>query len=146
MSIREATEGDIPRILEIENDTITPPWTHGALLSELYRDDCYFAVSIGPDPGIQGFVILRKMSEDEGELLQIAVDKTARLRGVADLLMGAALRYAENRSLKAVFLEVRRSNDAAIALYKKHGFVTVRVRKGYYSDPAEDAVAMARYY
>ena len=161
MSIRAATEDDIPRILEIENDTIAPPWTHGGLLSEIYRDDSFFVVSFMgehkacpygiddnisnvPGPGILGFVILRQTAEDEGELLQIAVDNSARRRGIADLLMGAALRYSDEHSLMSVFLEVRKSNDAAVSLYKKHGFVTVRVRKGYYSDPAEDAVVMVR--
>jgi len=146
VTIRAATEDDIPRILEIENETITPPWTHGALLSEIYRDDCFFAVSYvgGHETRTCGFVILRRMSEDEGELLQIAVDKTARRRGVADKLMGAALRYSEVHSIRRIFLEVRKGNETAIALYKKHGFVNVRVRKDYYSDPTEDAVVMVR--
>ena len=159
MTIRAATEDDIPRILEIENETITPPWTHGALLSEIYRDDCFFAVSYvgghesrtcgfddigGHEARTCGFVILRRMSEDEGELLQIAVDKTARRRGVADKLMGAAMRYSEVLSIRRIFLEVRKGNETAIALYKKHGFVNVRVRKDYYSDPTEDAVVMVR--
>jgi len=92
---------------------------------------------------ILGFVILRRIGGD-GELLQIAVDRIARRCGVADLLMTAALRYADDAGLDQVFLEVRGSNDAAISLYKKHGFKFVRLRKGYYRDPTEDAVVMVR--
>jgi len=183
-----AAEADIPRVLEIERESIAPPWTHGALLAEVYREDSFFAVAaaatiavpdapaayaglhstaqgslstdsccsfhasafdgslpiVGERAGaaVLGFVILRRMG-DEGELLQIAVDSAARRCGVGDLLMGAALRYARDNALRTVFLEVRKSNEAAIALYWKHGFNSVRLRKDYYSDPVEEAVVMA---
>jgi len=146
ISIKSAAEDDIPRILEIENDSISPPWTHGSLLSEIYRDDCFFSVLSESSTGALGFVILRQVSEDEGELLQIAVDKVTRRHGVADLLMSAALRYTVENSLRKVFLEVRKGNDAAIALYKKHGFKSIRFRKEYYSDPTEDALIMTWEY
>jgi len=178
MYITPAAEDDLPRILEIERDTIAPPWMHGSLLGEIYREDSFFAVARGSasDPGDRvqefsaqglvcgnggcaghaggsigvdfptlGFVILRKMG-DEAELLQIAVDKSARRLGVADMLLGAALCYARDNALAPVFLEVRKSNDAAVALYKKHGFKPVRQRKNYYSDPIEDAVVMMLDY
>ena len=163
-----ADEGDLPLILEIEHEAISPPWTHGALLSEIYRGDSFFAVARNiagdPMPGansgqpayresaadderppINGFVILRRTSEDEGELLQIAVGKAALRRGVADLLMNAALDHAAANSILSVFLEVRKSNEAAISLYKKHGFGAVRTRRDYYNDPVEDALVMSRH-
>ena len=168
-SIVDAREEDIPRILEIEQTSITPPWTHGALLGEIYRDDSFFAVVKAPvsgdpkivsieysprapaaeseerreDMAVQGFVILRRMG-DEAELLQIAVDKAMRRLGLADKLMLAALRYSLENELGSIFLEVRSSNEAAIALYKKHGFKPVSSRKDYYIDPVEDAVVMKR--
>jgi len=141
--IKTATEADIPRILEIELEAISPPWSHGTLLSEIYREDSFFAVArLDMDTGpLSGFVILRRMG-DEGELLQIAVDKAARRGGAADLLMAAALGFIKDASMGSIFLEVRKSNEAAISLYKKHGFKTVRSRKDYYSDPIEDAIVM----
>ena len=147
-SIRLATEDDIPGILEIENEAFSPPWTHGSLLGEIYRDGSFFAVAqckfgIPNSEFISGFIILRRMGDD-GEVLQIAVEKDSRRRGVADMLMDAAFLYAKESELKSVYLEVRKGNDAAVALYKKHGFITVRRRKGYYSDPVEDAIVMAR--
>jgi len=149
-SIRNATEEDIPGILQIEREAISPPWTHGTLLSEIYREDSFFAITehgalplTAHEPQLSGFVILRQMG-DEGELLQIAVDKAMRRRGAADALIVAALLYAGDNALKSVFLEVRKSNEAAIALYKKHGFESVRTRKDYYINPVEDAAVMAR--
>ena len=138
MSIVIADEADVLRVLEIEREAISPPWTHGALLAEIYNEDTFFAVA-REGGGILGFVMLRRMG-DEGELLQIAVDCSARRRGVADSLMGAALGFAGDNAIGQVFLEVRMGNGAAIALYEKHGFVPVRRRKGYYSDPVEDAI------
>jgi len=142
--IAEAVEADIPRILEIEREAIMPPWTHGALLSEVYGEDSYFAKAADKDRSqLQGFVILRRMG-DEGELLQIAVDKASRRCGLADSLMRAAIDFAENNLLSTIFLEVRKSNSAAIGLYEKHGFTPARTRKDYYSDPIEDALVMRR--
>jgi len=170
-----AAEEDLPQVLEIEQEAISPPWTYGALQNELHREDSFFAAAKSKsqitnhipsllamtkdggstDLGVQnpdlpavdesvcGFVIIRRMG-DEGELLQIAVDKAARRHGVADVLMESALFYAGMNFLESVFLEVRAGNTAAISLYEKHGFLTVRTRKDYYSDPVEDGIVMER--
>jgi len=158
--IRLATEDDIPWILHIEQEAISPPWTHGALLGEIYRDDSYFIVAcqnVGTqDMGTQdrerqergaapvlGFAILRQVGDD-GELLQIAVDRDARRSGVGDLLIADAIGYADKNVFNSIFLEVRRSNEAAIGLYKKQGFKTLRIRKDYYERPVEDALIMVK--
>ena len=152
ISIKTAIEDDIPWILNIEQEAISPPWTHGALLGEIYRDDSYFIVAIrqgdvsntgGQDRCVIGFAVLRQVGDD-GELLQIAVDKNARRSGVGDLLIDDAIGFAEKNALNSVFLEVRKRNEAAIGLYKKHGFKTLRVRKVYYDCPVEDALIMVK--
>jgi len=140
--IGTATEDDIPRILEIESESISPPWTHGTLLNELYREDSFFITAV-ENKMVLGFAILRQAA-DEGELLQIAVAGTARRRGIAGALMDALLRFAEEASIITIHLEVRRSNSAAIGLYKKYAFKTIRYRKNYYDSPVEDAAVMAR--
>ena len=136
--IRTATEEDIPRIIEIEHEAISPPWTHGGLLGEIYSDDVFFALAVEDDV-ILGFVILRRMG-DEGELFQIAVDNKHRRRGVADTLMESAADWAQNNGVDSIYLEVREGNEAAIALYEKHGFIKTGRRKGYYTEPVEDAM------
>jgi ribosomal-protein-alanine N-acetyltransferase len=156
-----ATEKDIPRILEIEKESISPPWTHGALLSEIYREDSFFAVAVNDpqpdkaardkaardeaarDEAIAGFAVLRLMG-DGWELLKIAVDKDFRRHGAADMLIAAALGHAAENAPGPVYLEVRKSNAAAIALYEKHGFNSMRQRKDYYTDPIENALIMVR--
>ena len=160
--IRTASEADIPQILEIEQDAISPPWTHGFLLQAIYQEDSHFVVATAcklqifdecndsdTEKGsrekevIVGFAVLRQVGDD-GELMQIAVDKSFRRSGVGDLLIGAILDHAHENSFESVFLEVRKSNTAAVGLYQKHGFTPVRTRKNYYTDPTEDALVMVR--
>ena len=49
-------------------------------------------------------------------------------------------------NLAFLTLEVRASNQAAIALYEKHGFHQAGLRKGYYQHPREDAIIMTREF
>ena len=140
---RLATEQDLLHIMKIEQDSISPPWTLDMMQEELVRDDSFFALAVC-DGEAAGFCILRRMA-DEGELLKIAVDSVYRRRGVADSLVKSAFNYAEENALKAIFLEVRKSNAAAIALYIKHGFEQVGLRKDYYAEPIEDASILAYY-
>ena len=140
ISIRKATEGDLLWILELEQEAFSPPWTHGTLLSEIYKDDSYFVIAVENEKKL-GFIIMRSMV-DCGELLQIAVETSIRRRGVADLLMRVMLENARVNNIPSVFLEVRKSNTAAINLYKKHGYTLVRRRKNYYTNPDEDALVM----
>jgi ribosomal-protein-alanine acetyltransferase len=90
---------------------------------------------------VLGYAIMRRVGDD-GELLKVAVDKSAKRKGVGDSLMNAILEHARTCLFNSVFLEVRMSNKSAVNLYEKHGFEVLRVRKNYYSAPPEDALAM----
>ena len=140
-----AGELDLPRILEIDRESITPPWTELDMQSELGRaDSTFIAAAEYGGVSVVGFIILRRVSIDEGEIFRIAVAKSARRRGVGDMLMRMILNYADNIALKTLYLEVRESNKAAITLYRKYGFVQSGRRKGYYDNPTEDATIMTR--
>ena len=144
--IREATEEDMPRILEIEREAISPPWSEGGILGEVYSDHSYFALACdgaSTHSAVLGFAILQR-NLDEGELLQIAVGTEYRRSGIADELMTATLLWAKSSGIRMIFLEVRESNAPAIMLYEKHGFKKAGLRRGYYIDPKEDAVVMSR--
>jgi len=141
ISIVKATEEHLPGILGIGQEAISPSWTYSFLLTEFNKCDSQFFVAINND--VIGFVVLRQVGDD-GEILQIAVDKSARRGGVGDLLMVAALDYSREREFGSVFLEVRKGNIAAICLYEKHGFELIRTRKDYYNNPIEDAIIMKR--
>ena len=83
---------------------------------------------------------------DEGYINNVAVRSQFRKNGVASALLDVFIRFAQAHELAFLTLEVRASNEAAIALYKKHGFEEVGRRKNYYEDPKEDALLMTRYF
>ena len=80
---------------------------------------------------------------DELHILNIATHPSARRRGHASELLIEVLAYAVEHHLRILLLEVRRSNEPAIALYKRLGFSIFGVRRAYYSDNDEDAIEMA---
>ena len=79
---------------------------------------------------------------DELHLLAIATASHRRRTGIGRALVQRLVDFAFERDVRHVFLEVRRSNDAAIALYRSFGFYLLGVRAKYYSD-GEDALEMA---
>jgi ribosomal-protein-alanine N-acetyltransferase len=78
---------------------------------------------------------------DELHVMNVATRADRRRRGVGSALMREAIAYARDKQVKHILLEVRRSNAAAIALYRVFGFFAMGVRAKYYPDD-EDAVEM----
>jgi ribosomal-protein-alanine N-acetyltransferase len=82
------------------------------------------------------------MMADEAHIVTIATRGTHRGHGIGEALLISAIETAQARSQPLVTLEVRVSNDAAIALYEKYGFQEVGRRPRYYSDNHEDAYVL----
>ena len=142
IEIRRAEEHHIPQILDIEGESFGQPWLEGGFIRELDHEDTFFTVAFSGE-AVLGYCILHQCGE-EAELYKIAVDRRARRCGVADRLMASAVDYASIVGIKRIFLEVRESNAAAVALYEKHGFRCIGRRHGYYDRPREDAVIMEK--
>jgi len=83
---------------------------------------------------------------DEAQIIHIEIDEKYRRQGYGKKLLKAFIDKTiggnSNCRLSYIILEVRRSNNAAINLYKKAGFKQIDLRKGYYNDPKEDGVIM----
>jgi len=90
------------------------------------------------DGRIVGIAVGRVVAPDESEVLNVAVDRGHRRRGIAEHLLGELLLFFSG----TCFLEVRESNAAAQQLYKKMGFIEVGKRSRYYDNPQEDAIVM----
>ena len=88
-----------------------------------------------------GFVGLWYMA-GEAHIVSIAVREIYRRQGLGELLLIGALEMGMRRDCQVLTLEARVSNASAIALYEKYGFNVVGIRRGYYSDNAEDATIM----
>ena len=103
------------------------------------RLDTYFVYA---DHGtILGYAVLRILA-DEGEIQRIGVYPHYRRQGIARKLMDAMVTFARARGVRSIALEVRESNLGARNLYDSYGFRQEAVRKGYYHNPAEDAIIM----
>ncbi len=90
--------------------------------------------------GVVAFVITWHVS-DELHVLNVATRPDRRRRGIARAVMSEAVAYGRHNEVRHLLLEVRRSNAAAIALYRDLGFFAMGVRFRYYPDD-EDAVEM----
>ena len=98
---------------------------------------------IGDREIVFGFLAVRAIvAAKEMELLNLAVGPNWRRKGYASALLNAALTECRQRGHQAVFLEVRESNERALAFYKKHGFSASGRRPRYYRNPEEAAVTM----
>jgi len=95
--------------------------------------------SISSSPGILAFLVAHRV-DTEWELENIVVAEAARRRGVGEGLLRAFIAHARAKPGNRIFLEVRESNQAARALYRKAGFEEAGLRKGYYLSPVEDAI------
>ena len=143
-SVRDAQAGDVSLIAELEKLCFSLPWNEKQILSQ-YPDGMHdFLVCAAEDGSLAGYVGMMYVL-DEGYVANVAVSPEYRRRGVADMLIDELLRRAKEHELSFVTLEVRQSNAPARALYAKHGFTDVGLRKKYYESPTEDAILMTRF-
>jgi len=138
--IRRATRDDVPRIVALERAIFTDPWSARALAGALVRPEAVFLV-FEREGTVAGYATGIQVV-DEGEILNIAVDPGERRRGAGRELLAALLDSLVQRGARRLFLEVRASNAAAIALYEAFGFRRIGRRAAYYVRPVEDAVTM----
>jgi ribosomal-protein-alanine N-acetyltransferase len=128
--------------LELVRAILEPSDLHVDLEAELSREIALpWLVRQSADGPPLGFLLAWSVA-DELHLLELATHPAQRRRGLARTLLTALMGYAREKQKRLVLLEVRRSNLAAITLYESCGFETTGVRRGYYSDTAEDALEM----
>jgi ribosomal-protein-alanine N-acetyltransferase len=140
MTLRAMTTADLAQITALESRCFSDAWNREAFESSLSVP--FFSGLVLEENGeILAYACLSVVLED-AELLNIAVAPEQRKRGYGKTLLRAVLTQAQERGATACFLEVRKSNAPAIALYESFGFVAYGIRKKYYGD--EDAVVMKK--
>lgn len=132
---------DLPAVLAIEREVFPSPWT-ARLFREALQNPATFAW-VGKDGETIAGYCLFTIAADECDLLNIAVAPEARRCGIGARFMAAMRDYARRRKCTAIYLDVRASNAAAKALYRRFGFRPVGRRRRYYRPDGEDAVVMA---
>jgi ribosomal-protein-alanine N-acetyltransferase len=136
-----AAKAHLDEVVRIERESFTDPWSEQAFLGMIDSPLAHFIVGVAEDERVLGYAAATSAWED-GEILNVAVDPPARGRGVGGLLLDSAIAALKDQLVRNVFLEVRESNAAAIALYSSRGFARLSTRANYYRRPVENALVM----
>ncbi|MBQ1507329.1 MAG: ribosomal protein S18-alanine N-acetyltransferase, partial [Ruminococcus sp.] len=129
---------------KIEKMCFSHPWSRQSVESELNNDGSVFIAAVEGERVI-GYIGMSVVI-DEGYIFNVAVDPEYRKKGVGSSLINELVTYGKKNDLCFLTLEVRESNQAAVSLYSKFGFIRVGERKNYYSDPTENAVLMTKFF
>ena len=140
MEINGFSINDIDRILEIEQQCFSDPWTKNMFVTENSSKFAWF-FTVWKDSEIIGYAGIRCV-HDEGEITNIAVLPKHRRSGAGSMLLSKLISFAKDKNVSYISLEVRISNHSAKSLYLKNGFKEIGMRKEYYENNKEDAVIM----
>lgn len=135
--------GDLPEVLAIENDVYPHPWTRGNFLDSLYSG--YETWTLRQSDGALAGYFLVMLAVDEAHLLNISVRRDLHGKGVGRLQLDKVVDLAREKGMTSILLEVRPSNQRALAVYNQYGFEQIGVRKAYYpasNNTREDAIVM----
>jgi ribosomal-protein-alanine N-acetyltransferase len=146
LRIRPARIEDVPAVVALERGVAEAPhWAEaeyeGIVLAEangLLRR-CFFIAENAK--AVVGFAV-GKIVGNEAELESVVVDVETRRVGMGRALCEAVVKWSGDEGAKAIDLEVRSANAAAVYLYRKIGFVGVGSRRKYYQAPVDDAILM----
>lgn len=138
--VRKMRPEDLLQVCEIEKDNFSLPWSEKSFLESMERDDTLFLVALDREE-VAGYLGCYCVA-GEGEITNVAVKLSHRRQGVGGKLLETLYEEAKALHTQEFFLEVRESNEAAIALYSRQGFVKEGVRKNFYEKPVENAVIM----
>lgn len=147
MKIRAINVEDLNKMCEIEKENFTDPWDFKILFFEVIKNDksVFFGAYI--DEVLVGYIGFWCF-DDNIDIINLAVLDEYKRQGIASKLFDSLLIYANFLKPKTITLEVNVNNENAVQLYKKLGFITLRVIKNYYSKTNEDAYLMQKevYY
>jgi len=135
-----ARPSDLDMVMEIETLSFSSPWSRQVFIEELDRDFAFLKVLRTCSGRVVAFINYWVVA-DEIHVLNVATHPDWRHQGLGRRLMQHAIRVGRQRSARLVTLEVRRSNQNALALYDSLGFLAVGVRPRYYEN-REDAIVM----
>jgi [ribosomal protein S18]-alanine N-acetyltransferase len=135
---------DLDAVVALEADSFTNPWTKEMLVRELETSLVARVYVLRAPGGRVAAFCSCWILYDELHINTLAVDAACRRRGLATMLMTHLLTLAASEGATRALLEVRQSNIPAIRLYETLGFEITRIRRGYYTQPDEDALVLTR--
>ena len=142
IEIKKMTAAHVDAVAQLETICFSTPWSSNSITNELINPLSLWLVA--EEDGILLGYIGSQTVMDEADMMNVAVEPSARRRGVAERLVSRLVCDLGCLGVKRLTLEVRVSNEPAIALYNKLGFVQVGRRPNYYRNPKEDALILRK--
>lgn len=146
MTLRYASmrQSDLDEVIELERAIYTHPWTRGNFADALAAGNHGWLVR--EDGKLVGYCVVM-LAPDDAHLLNISVAGHAQGRGIGRGLLEWVHALAQAHGLESVLLEVRVSNERAIRLYEKAGYIPIGKRRDYYPaiNGREDAIVMRKH-
>jgi ribosomal-protein-alanine N-acetyltransferase len=134
---------DIGAVTMLEAQAQAFPWRTRHFTDALEAG--YPAWVLGQGGGILGFLVLMR-ALDEAHILNVAIAPAHQGKGLGARLIRHGIDWSASQGAQRLYLEVRLSNQKALALYRHMGFVEIGQRKGYYPASAgrEDGLVLCR--
>jgi ribosomal-protein-alanine N-acetyltransferase len=141
-SPRPATEEDLDAVVEIEQQSLRPPWTRAAFAAELEKKTSRFWVVTDDetDKKVMAYAVFSFPAE-QAHLLTFAVHPEFRRAGLGAYLLRRLINYVMRKNGDSIVLEVRKGNTHAVHLYQSLGFVVIHTIPRFYPE-GEDAFSM----
>jgi ribosomal-protein-alanine N-acetyltransferase len=136
-------DADLPAVQEIEALSFSNPWSDATFRGEIQNKGISFPmIIVRPQDGrVVGYIMYWQI-RDEVQINNVAVHPDFRGKGIGEAAMRLVLKEVGDKGATFATLEVRVSNAAAVRLYEMLGFKILGMRKGYYTNPIEDAYVM----
>lgn len=142
MEIIRMNENHVVDIAQIEKLCFSDPWSENSITYELTNPLSLWLVAVEDDK-VVGYVGSQSVL-GEADMMNLAVHPDYRRRGIARKLVLELIEQLKTQGSHILILEVRASNDPAIALYTDLGFTQVGRRPNYYFKPKEDALILRK--
>ncbi len=142
MEIVKMTVDHVQQIVQLEKVCFSDPWSENSVASELNNPLSLWLVAV-EDQTVLGYVGSQSVL-GEADVMNVAVHPDFRRRHIGQVLIERLIEMLREQAVHSLALEVRVSNESAIALYQKLGFVQVGKRPNYYRNPKEDALILRK--
>ena len=132
----------IAQVAELEKLCFSAPWSENAVRGELTNPLSLWIVAVDGDT-VAGYIGSQSVM-GEADMMNVAVSPSYRRQGIAEKLVVSLVEKLAEQNVLSLTLEVRASNEPAIALYEKLSFLQVGRRPNYYTKPKEDALILRK--
>lgn len=141
MELRKMKPEDAWEVSCIEKKVFSLPWSEKSFYDAAGKEENVYVVA-EEDGKIAGYAGAWGVF-GEADITNVCVSPEFRRRGIGNELLQFLIRQGREKEIDAFFLEVRESNEAAIALYEKNGFKKIGLRKNFYEKPVENGIVMS---